>query len=66
MNEAPGLLLTIGLMGELIKKDLKGLLWTFLPRGGMPSNRVPSFAVGSMGGGGGWGGCRGWQCCCAG
>jgi hypothetical protein len=33
---------------------LKGLLWTLLPRVGMPSNRVPSFAAGSMGGG--WGG----------
>ncbi len=28
----------------------------------MPSSRVPSSAVGSMG----CGGCRGWQCCCVG
>ncbi len=62
MNKAPGLPLTVGLMGELVKNNKlgarwqlrgsKGLLWTLLPRGRMPSSRVPSFAAGSMG----WGG----------
>jgi hypothetical protein len=56
VNEALGLLLTIGLMGELVKnKELgrkvaaegfKGPAWTHLPRGGMPSIRFPGICCG--------------------
>ncbi len=56
MNAAPGLPLTIGLIGELVeKKELeckvavrgsKGLLWIPLPRGGMPNNRFPGIFCG--------------------
>ncbi len=57
MNKAPGLLLTIGLMVELVENNelgpkvaakggSKGLLWTPLPKGGMVSNRVPGICCG--------------------
>ncbi len=61
MNEAPGLPLTVGLMGELVEnKELghkvvaegfKGPALDPSTKGRMPCNRVPSFAAGSMGGG---------------
>jgi hypothetical protein len=57
VNKAPGLLLTIGLMVELVENNelgpkvaakggSKGLLWTPLPKGGMVSNRVPGICCG--------------------
>jgi hypothetical protein len=57
MNKAPGLPLTIGLMGEPVEnkesgrkvervRGLKGLLWIPLPRGGMPSNRFLGICCG--------------------
>ncbi len=60
MNKALGLLLTRSQIGELVKnnelghrvvaEEFEGPAWTPLPKGGMPSNRVPSFVAGSMGG----------------
>ncbi len=60
MNKAPGLPLTVGLMGELVKnkevgrwwqlRGLKGLLWTHLLRGLIQVTGFPVFVAGSMGG----------------
>jgi hypothetical protein len=56
VNEALGLPLTIGLMGELVENKevgcqvaadgFKGLLWTHLLRGVMPSNGFPGICCG--------------------
>jgi hypothetical protein len=62
MNKAPALPLTVDLIGELVKnKELgrrwqlrcsKGLVWTHLPRGIMPSKGFPGICCRWCGGNG--------------